>query len=86
MCMDSTFEQRDKRRRMDIEAVDHNDFPVIPISNSCSFFLLRQFCPSGRKFHNWYLVKGSFDSFQFVQLLPLTLHQCVQCRLFSSQL
>jgi hypothetical protein len=32
MCMDSTSEQRDKRRRMDIEAVDHNDFPVIPIS------------------------------------------------------
>lgn len=28
MCMDSTSEQRDKRRRMDIEAVDHNDFPV----------------------------------------------------------
>jgi len=42
MCMDSTSEQRDKRRRMDIEAVDHNDFPVIPISNSCPFFLLRQ--------------------------------------------
>ncbi|KAG5224432.1 hypothetical protein OIU76_023208 [Salix suchowensis] len=28
MCMDSTSEQRDKRRRMDIEVVDHNDFPV----------------------------------------------------------
>ncbi|KAL9382239.1 hypothetical protein Peur_025274 [Populus x canadensis] len=42
MCMDSTSEQRDKRSRMDIEAVDHNDFPVIPISNSCPFFCLGQ--------------------------------------------
>ncbi|CAK7339947.1 unnamed protein product [Dovyalis caffra] len=27
-CMDLTSDQRDKRRRMDIEAIDHNDFSV----------------------------------------------------------
>ena len=84
MCMDSTSEQRDKRRRMDIEVVDHNDFPVIPIANFCPIFSLQQSCLNGRKFYIWYLVKCSFDSFQFVQLLSSTRHQCVQCRLLLS--